>query len=138
MAAISPVPVTDSVCYLCTSPLKDSVVLRCCHSLCKNCLQSYWELNKSLKCPVCLRDTHCSVLLHHLSISHFASEDESSQDSDFKPPHVANAESGMVSELNFHSKETALLTSVCSDKVIDFMDCLMKTAKQENKTILKI
>lgn len=101
MAATSPITVTDSVCYLCTS-LKDSIVLRCCHSLCKSCLQSYWELNKSLECPVCLRETHCSVLLHHLSISRFSSEDESSQDSNFKPLHVGNIESEMVSELHFH------------------------------------
>lgn len=101
MAANLPFPVTDSVCYLCTSSLKDSVVLRCCHSLCKICVQSYWELNKSLECPVCLRETHCSVLLHHLSISRFTSEAESSQDSNFKPLHVGNAESEMVSELHY-------------------------------------
>jgi len=101
MAATSPISVRDSVCYLCTS-LKDSVVLRCSHSLCRSCLQSYWELNKSLECPVCLRETHCSVLLHHLSISHFSSEDETSQDSNFKPLHVGNVESEMVSELHFH------------------------------------
>uniref|UniRef100_A0A8C1TIG8 Si:ch211-119o8.6 n=1 Tax=Cyprinus carpio TaxID=7962 RepID=A0A8C1TIG8_CYPCA len=83
MAATLPFP--HSVSYLYTSSLKDSVVLRCCHSLCKNCLQSYWELNKSLEYPVCLRETYCSVLLHHLSISRLASEGESSQDSNFKP-----------------------------------------------------
>ncbi len=108
MAASMPFPVTDSVCFLCTSSLKDSVVLRCCHSLCKKCVQSYWELNKSLECPVCLRETHCSVLLHRLSISRFASEGESSQDRNFKPLHVGNAESEMVSELDYTSLKRKL------------------------------
>ncbi|KAI7810228.1 hypothetical protein IRJ41_023851, partial [Triplophysa rosa] len=42
--------------------------------LCKSCLQNYWELNKSLECPVCLREMHCSVRLQQSSVSRFATE----------------------------------------------------------------
>ncbi|KTG38920.1 hypothetical protein cypCar_00006650, partial [Cyprinus carpio] len=131
MAATFPLPVTDSVCYLCTSFLQDRVVLRCCHSLCKICLQSYWELNKSLECPVCLKETHCSVLLHHLSISRFTSEGKSSQDSNFKPFHVGSAESEMQSVEKDLSVVMSTIASIKTEEDISAMVQMLMDVKYE-------
>ncbi|KAL7876454.1 hypothetical protein AOLI_G00114170 [Acnodon oligacanthus] len=60
------VPVEDSICALCEDYLTVPVILRCCHRLCKSCLHCYWELTGSLRCPVCLREPSCEVLLHSL------------------------------------------------------------------------
>ncbi|KAL6489995.1 hypothetical protein MHYP_G00003400 [Metynnis hypsauchen] len=59
-------PLEDSICALCEDYLTAPVVLRCCHRLCKSCLCCYWELTGSLRCPVCLREPSCEVLLHSL------------------------------------------------------------------------
>lgn len=61
------VPPGDSKCLLCLGGLNNPVVLRCDHWLCKSCVQSSWEMTKSLKCPVCLRGTSCKVSLQNVS-----------------------------------------------------------------------
>nr|XP_055059105.1 E3 ubiquitin-protein ligase TRIM39-like [Misgurnus anguillicaudatus] len=102
MANISPSPVKD--CYLCCSSLENSVVLKCCHSLCKSCLQSYWEFNKTLDCPVCLRGARCSVILQqHPSVLCFATVCNISDDGNAKPNLVRDAES----EMREQSSETS-------------------------------
>ncbi|MCI4378142.1 hypothetical protein PGIGA_G00212420 [Pangasianodon gigas] len=45
----------DFSCPVCCEIFKDPVVLRCSHSVCKVCLQQFWENKASRECPVCRR-----------------------------------------------------------------------------------
>ncbi|XP_045907046.1 nuclear factor 7, brain-like [Micropterus dolomieu] len=43
----------DLCCPVCQDIFKDPVILSCCHSFCKGCLQSWWTERGSQECPVC-------------------------------------------------------------------------------------
>ncbi|XP_045907828.1 nuclear factor 7, brain-like [Micropterus dolomieu] len=45
----------DLCCPVCQDIFKDPVILSCCHSFCKGCLQSWWTERGSQECPVCKR-----------------------------------------------------------------------------------
>ncbi|XP_017558560.1 zinc-binding protein A33-like [Pygocentrus nattereri] len=45
----------DLSCPVCCEIFKDPVILRCSHSVCKDCLQSFWTTKGSRECPVCRR-----------------------------------------------------------------------------------
>ncbi|KAI4883965.1 hypothetical protein NFI96_029549, partial [Prochilodus magdalenae] len=45
----------DLSCPVCCEIFKDPVILRCSHSVCKDCLQKFWETKGSRECPVCRR-----------------------------------------------------------------------------------
>ncbi|KAJ8275462.1 hypothetical protein COCON_G00072140 [Conger conger] len=42
-------------CPVCSEIFRDPVILTCSHSLCKACLQQYWDEKGSRECPVCRR-----------------------------------------------------------------------------------
>ncbi|XP_074535312.1 nuclear factor 7, brain-like [Halichoeres trimaculatus] len=42
-------------CPVCHEVYKDPVILSCCHSFCKDCLQSWWRERPTRECPVCKR-----------------------------------------------------------------------------------
>ncbi|XP_076120632.1 E3 ubiquitin-protein ligase TRIM35-like [Alosa pseudoharengus] len=43
----------DLSCPVCCEFFKDPVFLSCSHSICKACLQQFWESKGSTECPVC-------------------------------------------------------------------------------------
>ncbi|XP_048095364.1 E3 ubiquitin-protein ligase TRIM17-like isoform X2 [Alosa alosa] len=43
----------DLSCPVCCDVFKDPVFLSCSHSICKACLQQFWESKGSRECPVC-------------------------------------------------------------------------------------
>ncbi|XP_030642201.1 tripartite motif-containing protein 35-like [Chanos chanos] len=45
----------DFSCPVCCDIFRDPVVLSCSHSVCKVCLQQFWEKQDSKTCPVCRR-----------------------------------------------------------------------------------
>uniref|UniRef100_UPI0037E9062C nuclear factor 7, ovary-like n=1 Tax=Semicossyphus pulcher TaxID=241346 RepID=UPI0037E9062C len=45
----------DLCCPVCHDIFKDPVILSCCHSFCKDCLQSWWREKENRECPVCKR-----------------------------------------------------------------------------------
>ncbi|XP_062391193.1 nuclear factor 7, brain-like [Sardina pilchardus] len=45
----------DLSCPVCTEIYKDPVVLTCTHSICKACLQQFWNTKGSRECPICRR-----------------------------------------------------------------------------------
>ncbi|XP_028848262.1 zinc-binding protein A33-like [Denticeps clupeoides] len=45
----------DLSCPVCCEIYKDPLVLSCSHSICKVCLQQFWESKGSRECPVCRR-----------------------------------------------------------------------------------
>uniref|UniRef100_A0AAR2LD75 Tripartite motif-containing protein 35-like n=1 Tax=Pygocentrus nattereri TaxID=42514 RepID=A0AAR2LD75_PYGNA len=46
---------TDFSCPVCCDIFRDPVLLSCSHSVCKNCLEKFWETKGSRECPVCKR-----------------------------------------------------------------------------------
>ncbi|KAF7709974.1 nuclear factor 7, brain-like [Silurus meridionalis] len=51
----SPFSEEDFSCPVCCEIFKDPVHLHCSHSVCKVCLQQFWETKGSRECPVCRR-----------------------------------------------------------------------------------
>ncbi|XP_063768124.1 E3 ubiquitin-protein ligase TRIM39-like [Eleginops maclovinus] len=45
----------DLSCPICHDIFDDPIVLTCCHSFCKGCLQNWWGGNPLQQCPVCKR-----------------------------------------------------------------------------------
>ncbi|XP_047671234.1 zinc-binding protein A33-like isoform X1 [Tachysurus fulvidraco] len=45
--------VEDFSCPVCYEIFKDPVLLHCSHSVCKVCLQQFWETKRSRECPIC-------------------------------------------------------------------------------------
>ncbi|XP_062391116.1 zinc-binding protein A33-like [Sardina pilchardus] len=45
----------DLTCPVCCDIYKDPVILTCAHSICKACLQQFWESKGSRECPYCRR-----------------------------------------------------------------------------------
>ncbi|XP_063041080.1 zinc-binding protein A33-like [Engraulis encrasicolus] len=45
----------DLTCPVCCDIYKDPVILTCAHSVCKACLQQFWEKKGSRECPYCRR-----------------------------------------------------------------------------------
>ncbi|XP_041929960.1 zinc-binding protein A33-like [Alosa sapidissima] len=52
----------DLSCAVCCDIFKDPVILTCAHSVCKACLQHFWESKGSRECPFCRRK--CSRQLY--------------------------------------------------------------------------
>ncbi|KAI4895214.1 hypothetical protein NFI96_030166 [Prochilodus magdalenae] len=55
MASKVSLPEEDLICCVCSEIFRDPVVLSCSHSVCKSCLQEFWETKESRECPVCRR-----------------------------------------------------------------------------------
>ncbi|KAL2084163.1 hypothetical protein ACEWY4_019681 [Coilia grayii] len=57
MASKTSLPEEDLTCPVCYDIFKDPVLLLCSHSICKECLQKFWEQKKCKECPVCRRQS---------------------------------------------------------------------------------
>ncbi|KAI4889678.1 hypothetical protein NFI96_022019, partial [Prochilodus magdalenae] len=71
MAGRNPLPEEDLSCPVCCDIFRDPVVLSCSHSVCKSCLQKFWETKGSQECPVCRRRSSkehppCNLVLKNL------------------------------------------------------------------------
>ncbi|XP_064197029.1 E3 ubiquitin-protein ligase TRIM35-like [Anguilla rostrata] len=55
-------------CPVCSEIFRDPLVLSCSHSICKACLQQYWEQKESQECPVCRRRSSMDVPFPNLSL----------------------------------------------------------------------
>uniref|UniRef100_A0AAR2JLX0 Zinc-binding protein A33-like n=1 Tax=Pygocentrus nattereri TaxID=42514 RepID=A0AAR2JLX0_PYGNA len=51
----NPLSEEELSCPVCCDIFRDPVVLSCSHSVCKTCLQKFWETKGSRECPVCRR-----------------------------------------------------------------------------------
>ncbi|XP_073727678.1 E3 ubiquitin-protein ligase TRIM39-like isoform X1 [Misgurnus anguillicaudatus] len=61
----------DFSCPVCCDIFTNPVVLSCSHSICKDCIQRFWESKGSKDCPVCRRrssknDPPCNLVLKNL------------------------------------------------------------------------
>ncbi|XP_074535751.1 nuclear factor 7, ovary-like [Halichoeres trimaculatus] len=58
----------DLSCPVCHEVYKDPVILSCCHSFCKDCLQSWWREKEDRECPVCKRRHSREELLPNFAL----------------------------------------------------------------------
>ncbi|XP_060785257.1 nuclear factor 7, brain-like [Neoarius graeffei] len=58
----------DFSCPVCCEIFKDPVVLHCTHSVCKVCLQQFWETKGSRECPVCRKKSSMEYTPINLSL----------------------------------------------------------------------
>ncbi|KAL7859090.1 hypothetical protein SRHO_G00142370 [Serrasalmus rhombeus] len=66
MAARNPLSEEDFSCPVCCDIFRDPVLLSCSHSVCKTCLQQFWETKGSRECPVCRRRSSKEIPPHNL------------------------------------------------------------------------
>ncbi|KAL7859089.1 hypothetical protein SRHO_G00142360 [Serrasalmus rhombeus] len=83
MAARNPLSEEDFSCPVCCDIFRDPVVLSCSHSVCKTCLQKFWETKGSRECPVCRRRSSkdpppCNLVLKNLCESFLESRSQRS------------------------------------------------------------
>uniref|UniRef100_A0A8C1Z4Z7 Uncharacterized protein n=1 Tax=Cyprinus carpio TaxID=7962 RepID=A0A8C1Z4Z7_CYPCA len=53
MASKRPFTEEDFTCPVCCDIFSDPVLLRCGHSVCRDCIQQYWTTKGSRECPLC-------------------------------------------------------------------------------------
>ncbi|KAI4890293.1 hypothetical protein NFI96_026069 [Prochilodus magdalenae] len=58
----------DLSCPVCCEIFKDPVIMGCSHSVCKDCLQKFWETKGSRECPVCRRRSSKNLPLVNLAL----------------------------------------------------------------------
>ncbi|KAI4872361.1 hypothetical protein NFI96_029974 [Prochilodus magdalenae] len=58
----------DLSCPVCCEIFKDPVIMGCSHSVCKDCLQKFWETKGSRECPVCRRRSSKDLPLVNLAL----------------------------------------------------------------------
>ncbi|XP_051994558.1 nuclear factor 7, ovary-like isoform X1 [Xyrauchen texanus] len=63
--------VEELSCPVCCEIYKNPVLLSCSHSVCKECLQQFWETKRTQECPVCRRrsskdEPPCNLALKNL------------------------------------------------------------------------
>ncbi|XP_076849661.1 E3 ubiquitin-protein ligase TRIM35-like isoform X2 [Brachyhypopomus gauderio] len=78
MAATNILSEEEFSCPVCCDIFRDPVLLSCSHSVCKTCLQQFWETKGSQECPVCRKrssrdDPPCNRALKNLCESFLAS-----------------------------------------------------------------
>uniref|UniRef100_A0AAR2JUC4 Uncharacterized protein n=1 Tax=Pygocentrus nattereri TaxID=42514 RepID=A0AAR2JUC4_PYGNA len=71
MSTRNPLSEEQLSCPVCCDIFRDPVVLSCSHSMCKTCLQQFWETKGSRECPVCRRRSSkqyppCNLVLKNL------------------------------------------------------------------------
>ncbi|XP_073325310.1 nuclear factor 7, brain-like isoform X3 [Pagrus major] len=71
----------ELACHVCQEVFKDPVLLSCSHSLCKDCLQSWWTEKQTQECPVCKRrssrsEPPCNLTLKNLCESFILRRDQ--------------------------------------------------------------
>ncbi|XP_076848908.1 E3 ubiquitin-protein ligase TRIM35-like [Brachyhypopomus gauderio] len=70
-------------CPVCYDIFRDPVILSCSHSVCKTCLQQFWETKGSQECPVCRKRSSrykppCNLVLKNLCEAFLASRSQRS------------------------------------------------------------
>ncbi|XP_076852184.1 E3 ubiquitin-protein ligase TRIM35-like isoform X2 [Brachyhypopomus gauderio] len=83
MAATNPLSEEEFSCPVCCDIFRDPVVLSCSHSVCKTCLQQFWETKGSQECPVCRKrssrgEPPCNLVLKNLCEAFLASRSQRS------------------------------------------------------------
>ncbi|KAM9486308.1 E3 ubiquitin-protein ligase TRIM35-like [Clarias gariepinus] len=133
----------DFSCPVCREIFKDPVVLRCSHSVCKVCLQKFWETKGSRECPVCRRKSSMerpftNLVLKNLCETFFQ---ERSQRSSSLSKTVCSLHSEKLKLFCLDDQQPVCLVCQTSRKHTDHRFCPIDEAvtdyKEKLKTALK-
>ncbi|KAA0716437.1 Nuclear factor 7, ovary [Triplophysa tibetana] len=64
MASKRPFSEEDFTCPVCCDIFKDPVLLKCSHSVCRNCIQQYWTVKPSRECPLCRKKSNKNLTVN--------------------------------------------------------------------------
>lgn len=64
MASKRPFSEEDLTCPVCCDIFKDPVLLKCSHSVCRNCIQQYWTVKPSRECPLCRKRSNKNLTVN--------------------------------------------------------------------------
>ncbi|XP_060938184.1 uncharacterized protein LOC133015068 [Limanda limanda] len=73
----------DLCCSVCHDVFRDPVILSCCHSFCKDCVEKWWRGKEEKLCPLCKsrsskRKPRCNLVLKNLCETFLQERDQSS------------------------------------------------------------
>ncbi|XP_060786521.1 E3 ubiquitin-protein ligase TRIM39-like [Neoarius graeffei] len=133
----------DFSCIVCSEIFKDPVLLHCSHSVCKVCLQQFWETKGSRECPLCRRKSSVAYPPINLALKNLCEI--------FLQERSPRSSSGSETVCSLHSKKLKLfcldhqqpVCLVCRDsgKHTNHKFCPIDEAvtdcKEELKTALK-
>ncbi|XP_060731896.1 E3 ubiquitin-protein ligase TRIM39-like [Tachysurus vachellii] len=133
----------DFSCPVCCDIFKDPVVLHCSHSVCKVCLQQFWETKGYRECPVCRKKSSMNDPPKNLALKNLCET--------FLQKRSQRSSSGSETVCSLHSEklklfcldDQQLVCLVCRDlrKHPDYkffpIDEAVTNCKEELKTALK-
>ncbi|MCI4378121.1 hypothetical protein PGIGA_G00212320 [Pangasianodon gigas] len=133
----------DFSCPVCCEIFKDPVVLRCSHSVCKVCLQQFWETKGSRECPVCRRKSSLEIPPINLALKNLCETllQERSQRSSSASETVCSLHSEKLKLFCVDDQQPVCVVCQTSKKHTNHKFCPIDEAvtdcKEEVKTALK-
>ncbi|XP_053090319.1 E3 ubiquitin-protein ligase TRIM35-like isoform X2 [Pangasianodon hypophthalmus] len=133
----------DLSCPVCCEIFKDPVVLLCSHSVCKVCLQQFWETKGSRECPVCRRKSSLDLPPTNLALKNLCETflQERSQSSSSASETVCSLHSEKLKLFCLDDQQPVCLVCRDSRKHTNHKFCPIDEAatdcKEELKTALK-
>ncbi|XP_035254233.1 nuclear factor 7, brain-like [Anguilla anguilla] len=85
MEAKALIPEDELCCSVCCDIFKEPVVLKCCHSFCRECVHQYWKEKSPRECPICrtkasMEDPPVNLALRSIVESYLKQKTESEAD----------------------------------------------------------
>ncbi|XP_053352312.1 zinc-binding protein A33-like [Clarias gariepinus] len=133
----------DLSCPVCCDIFKDPVLLQCSHSVCKVCLQLFWEAKGSRECPVCRRKSSMENPLTNLALKNLCETflQERSQRSSSVSETVCSLHSEKLKLFCLDDQQPVCVVCQTSRKHTNHkfnpIDEAVKNCKEELKTALK-
>ncbi|XP_026783640.3 E3 ubiquitin-protein ligase TRIM35-like [Pangasianodon hypophthalmus] len=133
----------DFSCPVCCEIFKDPVFIHCSHSVCKVCLQQFWETKGSRECPVCRRKSSMSDLPTNLALKNLCETflQERSQSSSSASETVCSLHSEKLKLFCLDDQQPVCVVCQTSRKHTNHKFCPIEEAvtdcKEEVKTALK-
>ncbi|KAF7709246.1 zinc-binding protein A33-like [Silurus meridionalis] len=131
-------------CPVCFEIFKDPVLLQCSHSVCKVCLEQYWETKGSRECPVCRTRSSQTLPPTNFALRNLCESflRERNQETSPVSETVCSLHSENFSLFCLDDKEPVCVVCQTSRKHTDHQFCPIEEAaigcKEELKTKLKL
>lgn len=90
----------DFSCPVCCDIFKEPVILPCSHSVCKGCVQQFWETKEYRECPICRKTSSMSDPPLNLVLKNLCEA--------FLQESVQRSSSGSEEVCNLHSEKLKL------------------------------
>ncbi|XP_060731897.1 nuclear factor 7, brain-like [Tachysurus vachellii] len=129
----------DFSCPVCCEIFTDPVLLSCCHSVCKVCLQQFWEIIVSRECPVCRRKSSTKTPPINLALKKLCETflQERSQRSSSRSETVCSLHSEKLKLFCLDNQQPVCLVCRDSRKHTNHKFCPIEEAVEDSKEELK-